>query len=219
MTAKAPGAEPPLITPFVGAVVAVTLAYLVAAIVGALQSGNREFILYIAVMAALIAYIGWLHWRFRLAEWSLAALSLWGLLHMAGGLVPVPESWPIDGHIRVLYSWWIIPGRLKYDQAVHAFGFGVATWVCWQIAQASIARWLGVARRDVRPSAAILTICALAGMGLGAANEVVEFAATLAVAETNVGGYVNTGWDLVSNALGSITAALAIAIGSRRARD
>jgi len=47
-------------------------------------------------------------------------------------------------------------------------------------------------------------------MGLGALNEVVEFAATLLVPETNVGGYLNTGWDLVANAIGAATAALII---------
>ena len=51
---------------------------------------------------------------------------------MAGGLVTVPDSWPISGDIHVLYSWWLIPGYLKYDQVVHAFGFGVTTWVIWQ---------------------------------------------------------------------------------------
>jgi hypothetical protein len=41
-------------------------------------------------------------------------------------------------------------------------------------------------------------------------NEIVEFAATLLVPETNVGGYLNTGWDLVANATGATTAALVI---------
>ena len=41
------------------------------------------------------------------------------------------------------------------------------------------------------------------GMGLGALNEVVEFVAVLTMPETNVGGYTNTGWDLVSNLAGA----------------
>jgi len=49
------------------------------------------------------------------------------------------------------------------------------------------------------------------GMGLGAMNELIEFAATLLVPETNVGGYVNTGWDLVSNFVGATAAAAVIA--------
>ncbi len=34
-------------------------------------------------------------------------------------------------------------------------------------------------------------------------NEVVEFAATLLVPNTGVGGEVNTGWDLVANFVGA----------------
>jgi LysM repeat protein len=34
---------------------------------------------------------------------------------MLGGLVPVPESWPVEAESHVLYSWWLIPHYLKYD--------------------------------------------------------------------------------------------------------
>jgi hypothetical protein len=47
-------------------------------------------------------------------------------------------------------------------------------------------------------------------MGVGAANEVVEFLATRVLPETNVGGYENTGWDLVSNTVGCLIAAVLI---------
>jgi hypothetical protein len=61
-----------------------------------------------------------------------------------------------------------------------------------------------------------MVLAATSGMGLGALNEVVEFAATLLVPETNVGGYLNTGWDLVANATGATAAVILIAL--RRAR-
>lgn len=48
----------------------------------------------------------------------------------------------------------------------------------------------------------------LMGMGLGALNEVVEFVATLVQPQSNVGGYRNTGFDLVFNMLGSGVVAL-----------
>jgi hypothetical protein len=47
-------------------------------------------------------------------------------------------------------------------------------------------------------------------MGFGAANEVVEFIASQMIAGTNVGGYINTGWDLVANSLGALLAAVGI---------
>lgn len=187
-------------------VAAFTALYLAAATVGAFALGNREFLLYIVVMALLVGVVWVVHRGVALANATLWALSLWGLLHMAGGLVTVPESWPISGDIRVLYSLWLIPERLKYDQVVHAYGFGVATWVCWQGIRAAIRHRGG----DAVPTPGLMLLAATSGMGLGALNEVVEFAATLLVPETNVGGYLNTGWDLVANAVGATTAAAVI---------
>jgi hypothetical protein len=40
-------------------------------------------------------------------------------------------------------------------------------------------------------------------VGLGALNELIEFTAALIMAQTNVGGYLNTGWDLVANFVGA----------------
>ena len=46
-------------------------------------------------------------------------------------------------------------------------------------------------------------------------NEVIEFIAVLTFPNTNVGGYENTGWDLVANLVGTIIAALVIRFGAR----
>lgn len=194
-------------------VVAFTLLYMVASIAGAVATGNREFSFYIVVMCVLIAAITAVHRRVGFSAGVLWGLSLWGLAHMAGGMVPVPAGWPINGEHRVLYSWWLIPNLLKYDQIVHAFGFGVTTLVCWEGLQSQFRSVRGAA---LSPSAGALTLCAAAGMGFGALNEVVEFVATLLVPETNVGGYVNTGWDLVSNLVGCVSAAIGIRLTARR---
>jgi hypothetical protein len=108
----------------------------------------------------------------------------------------------------VLYDLWLIPARLKYDQLVHALGFAVTTWACWEALRRALS--------DRRPRTGPLVLCAAAGMGFGALNEVVEFVAVLVLPETNVGGYESTGWDLVSNLVGSIAAALAIRRFDRR---
>ena len=197
------------------AVAGFTGLYTAVAAVAASSRGNSEFLLYIVVMLVLGAAALAVHVRVDLGLGLLWALSIWGLLHMAGGLVPVPESWPINGDVRVLYSWWLVPGRLKYDQVVHAYGFGVTTCVCWRCLRSMLAaRGSG----PVRPTFGMLLLCAAAGMGFGALNEVVEFAATLLVPETNVGGYENTGWDLVANMVGSFTAAAGIWLWSRNRR-
>ena len=204
---------PPLLTPAIVSVLAFTAAYTLVAVAGALTTGNSEFLIYIGVMFVVGPLIAWLHMRVGLTIGALWCLSLWGLFHMAGGLMPVPESWPINGTKHVLYSWWLIPDVLKYDHVVHAFGFGVTTWVCWQSLRAAVRPG-----HRLRPTFGVLLLCVAAGMGFGALNEIIEFTATLLVPETNVGGYINTGWDLVSNLTGSVAAALLIFLftGSRR---
>ncbi len=103
----------------------------------------------------------------------------------------------------MLYSLAFLPNGLKYDQAVHAFGFGVTAWLCWEILRKSVERRYG---HRLVPTFGMMLLCGLAGMGFGALNEVVEFIAVLVLPETNVGGFYNTGWDLVYNLLGSLVA-------------
>ena len=188
-----------------------TSVYLVGALITAVQVGNYEFLLYIGVVVLMMGVVWVVHGRVALTSGALWCLSIWGLAHMAGGLVVVPESWPVMGTNRVLYSLWLIPDRLKYDHVVHAYGFGVTTWVCWQGMRATLG---GMAHR-VRPTPGLMVLCAAAGLGFGALNEVIEFAATLLVPETNVGGYLNTGWDLVANLFGATVAVTAIWISDR----
>ena len=188
-----------------------TSVYLVGALMTAVQGSNYEFLLYIGVVVLMMGVVWVVHGRVALTSGALWCLSIWGLAHMAGGLVVVPESWPVMGTNRVLYSLWLIPDRLKYDHVVHAYGFGVTTWVCWQGLRAA----LGGRHQRVRPTPGLMLLCAAAGLGFGALNEVIEFAATLLVPETNVGGYLNTGWDLVANLFGATVAVTAIWISDR----
>lgn len=194
-----------------------TAAYLTVSAIAAYVGGNGEFVFYLVVMCVLAVAVLEVHRRIGLTPELLWCLSLWGLMHMAGGLLPVPESWPINGDMRVLYSWWLIPGWLKYDHITHAFGFGVTTWLCWQGLRRILAVTAGRDVAKVLPTWGMLVLCAAAGMGFGALNEIVEFVATLLMPSTNVGGYVNTGWDLVSNLAGCVIAAGLIKSCSRQA--
>jgi len=195
-------------------VAAFTGAYLAVALVGAVTSGNAEFVFYIAVMAVLITVVWAVDRSVKLSPGALWGLSLWGLAHMVGGLVAAPAAWPTAvADQAVMYNVWIIPERVKYDHVVHAWGFGMTTWVCWQGVAAALRR----RGAEARPTGGLLVLCAAAGMGFGALNEVIEFAATLLVPETNVGGYLNTGWDLVANLVGAVTAVTVIALAGRRA--
>lgn len=196
-------------------ILAVTAAYLVAASLAAWGLGNGEFVFYIVVMLLIIGVMAKVHHHVGLSIGLLTGLCAWGLLHMAGGLVPIPEAWPSGAEQRVLYNLWLVPPLLKYDQAVHILGFALTTWLCWQsVSSAIVTRFPG--SDGPAPTTGLLTLCAAAGMGFGALNEVVEFMATLLLPETNVGGYENTGWDLVSNLVGCLIAALLIRARSPR---
>lgn len=192
-----------------------TLLYSLAFLVWALRAGNGEFLFYFAIMVALILLVMWANVRAKFTMSVLWMLSVWGLLHMAGGNYPISRdgigfgtSQPAGDH-TVLYNLWLLPNHiLKYDQLVHAFGFYVATHACWQ-----------ALRRFITPTSqsvlALLVVTACAGMGLGAANEVVEYIATL-LGPSNVGDYDNNAQDLVFNMTGAAVAALIIGFGLQR---
>ena len=190
-------------------IVAFNTVYMAAAVLASALQGNREFVFYIVVMLVIVGVFVAIHRQVPLTQPLLWAFSVWGLLHMGGGLCPVPQGWAYQGEHAVLYSLWLIPGALKYDQVVHAYGFGVTTWLCWHLLKAALRKR---GDSEPRPTVGLLTLCAAAGMGFGAFNEVVEFAAVLMLPNTNVGGYINTGWDLVANLSGAVTAAIILKI-------
>lgn len=194
-------------------VVCFTVVYMVVSLIASLVRKNPEFVFYLVVMCVLIAAVAWVHLKVGLQIGALWGLSIWGLAHMAGGLMPIPDSWPRNGETPVLYNLWLVPEILKYDQVVHAFGFGLVTWICWQ----GIRRAFSKHDVDVEPTLGLLTLCMAGGMGFGAANEIVEFFATITMPGTNVGGYINTGWDLVANFVGCVLSAIMISYrhGSR----
>jgi hypothetical protein len=189
------------------AVLAFTLAYTTAFTTWFFLIGNFEFIVYVITMVALVVLVGL---NVRKAEFPapmLWALSVWGLAHMAGGGVPINGS--------VLYNLRLLPiietdlyVILKYDQVVHAYGFGVTAWVLWHLAARHFP--------EMRNSKTIYVYSALGAMGLGCVNEIIEFTAVLAVPDTNVGGYYNTALDLVFNGLGACIAMWLVARRERK---
>lgn len=186
-------------------VIAFTSVYVLAALFYYVQHRNWEFILYIFVVIVAGLLIKKIHSTVYFSTGILWCLSLWGLMHMLGGLIQIPISWPHDGDSTVLYSLWLIPEYFKYDHLVHGYGFGVCTWVCWQVL-----RPLMIGNKE-HTSEIVLAV--LASNGLGAFNEIIEFIAVLIIPSTNVGGYINTGWDLVFNLIGSLIAAFIIWYG------
>ncbi|MCB9844706.1 MAG: hypothetical protein H6811_01790 [Phycisphaeraceae bacterium] len=179
--------------------------YFVAFSLLAVVRRNEEFIFYLGAMVVMIASVMWIHRAVGFTMPLLWLLAVWGLSHLCGGLIDVRGD--------VLYNFWFIPGLLRYDHLAHAYGFAVATWACWQAVAAHVRARGG----DPRPTPGIGVGLVLMGTGLGALNEVIEFIATLTLAETNVGGYENTAWDLVANLIGSTLCATVIVVGGGRA--
>lgn len=188
-----------------------TVTYVLIATYFALKTGNWEFVFYIATILVFIGLTIAVYRKIPLSSVSVWGLSIWGLMHMLGGLMPVPSSWPINGARNVLYSLWIIPDFLKYDHVVHAFGFGMCTVV--------VAECLAAIMDTKHLGRGAVIISVLAALGLGAINELLEFVAVLTIPDTNVGGYVNTGWDLAANAAGALIAAFIVTRRYRHATN
>ncbi|UCE59692.1 MAG: DUF2238 domain-containing protein [Phycisphaerales bacterium] len=162
----------------------------------ALGGSNHEFVLYAGVIVLLVALVVIKQQTLKFDPTILWGLSLWGLLHMAGGNL----------HVRgtVLYSLQLIPiipsyEILRYDHAVHMFGFGVATLICHHLLRPYV-------KTDVERWRTLALLIVLMGSGVGALNEIIEFVAVVTVPETGVGGYENTMLDLVFNLLGGLMA-------------
>jgi len=160
---------------------------------------NYEFLLYIGVIIFFLALILATNKRVDYPNGVLWGLTAWALLHMSGGGLYIGE---VKVYEIILISLSEKYHIFRYDQFVHIVGFGVATLVMYYLIKPllrpNLDRWV-----------ALSIVIAMAGLGVGALNEIVEFTATVLVPETGVGGYVNTSLDLVSDLVGAV---LAIAI-------
>ncbi|PIQ66355.1 MAG: hypothetical protein COV96_02050 [Candidatus Zambryskibacteria bacterium CG11_big_fil_rev_8_21_14_0_20_42_18] len=157
---------------------------------------NFEFIGYVVVVCLLLWVVLASTKHVLYPNFVLWGLFAWSFLHMLGGVVMT------NG--KVIYTFMIYPivgepyNILKYDQIIHAFGFFVGTLVMYYVLKKYLTRpfgWLAVG-----------IVVAMAGLGLGALNEIVEFMMTVLLPNTNVGGYENTALDLISNFIGAILA-------------
>lgn len=164
---------------------------------------NYEFLLYVAVIVFFLFVIALTNGRVRYPLSILWGLAVWAILHMCGGGIRVNDG--------VLYGVMLVPLSdkipvFRYDQFVHIIGFGVATLLMFHLLRPLL-------RPDLRHWTALSIVVTMAGLGVGALNEIVEFIATLLVPETGVGGYVNTALDLVADLVGAILALVLIRLG------
>jgi hypothetical protein len=157
---------------------------------------NYEFIIYVGVIALFLILIGITFFRVAYSIPTLLGLTIWSLMHMTGGgifinnvrlydiiLIPLSQTYPI----------------LRYDQVVHLFGFAVATLTMFDLLRPLL-------KENIQHFAALSVVVIMAGLGVGAFNEIVEALVAAALPQSGVGGYVNTALDLISDFLGAIFA-------------
>lgn len=174
-------------------VATVVVTYLVALGGFGLVAGSRLAVPYVVIVAVAFVGLAVADERFRFSGVVLIGLTLWGVGHLVGGIVELDDGDRI--FYNVVFARWF-----HFDNIVHFVGFGTAGLACWEALRAG---WLG--STEVRPVATVAFVAVL-GCGVGAVNEVVEFAFTLVVADSQVGGYHNTGRDLIANLLGGLLA-------------
>ncbi|MCP4481515.1 MAG: DUF2238 domain-containing protein [bacterium] len=160
------------------------------------MSGNREFLIYIFVMIALVFTIFFTDKKVEYPNSVFIGFTIWGIIHMMGGgfsfngtrfydliLLPVSEKYSI----------------LKYDQVAHVVANYLATILMFLIIR-------GKFQNKIKSWFAISVVVVMAGSGIGAINELIEFLAFLKTGSTGMGGYVNTLLDLFFNLIGGIIA-------------
>lgn len=164
-----------------------------------IKDKNFEFLIYVGVIVFFLLVILFTNERVHYPNNVLWGLTAWALLHMSGGTLRVG-----DGR---LYEFMIIPISeayqvFRYDQFVHIVGFAVATLAMYYVLKPLLRRhkrWTGIS-----------VIVVMAGLGVGALNEIVEFGATVIAPQTGVGGYINTSLDLVADLIGAVIAMIII---------
>ena len=183
-------------------IAAFTAVYLLVFAIYYASAVNYEFMIYVAVVVLFALLIGATLRKTNFSYTVLWGLSLWGLLHMAGGSIPVGDTVLYGVHVLPVYDGGTEFFILKFDQIVHFFGFGVSALLVYELLRGSFKR---------EGSKKVLYFAAwLGGMGIGALNELVEFLAVVIAPKTGVGGYFNSSLDLTFNMLGATVAVLIV---------
>jgi len=162
---------------------------------------NYEFLIYVGVIIFFLLVIWLTRKKINYPPIVLWGLTIWAFLHMTGGGIYI--------YNKKVYELILLPliGApyyiLRYDQFVHFFGFGIATLLIFYLLKPFLVK-------DNIGKISLSIVIIMAGLGIGAFNEIVEFITTVIVPESGVGGYENTALDLVFNLLGAIVATMYI---------
>ncbi|MDR3110777.1 MAG: DUF2238 domain-containing protein [Planctomycetaceae bacterium] len=168
-----------------------------------LWTANHEFLIYVVVIVFVSIIIAATFRKVCYPFACLVGLAIWAVMHLAGGGLRIGND--------ILYGLILLPisheySILRYDQVVHAWGFGVTTLIMYHL----LANLLPP--QDRRRFSVDLVVI-MSGAGLGALNENIEFLLVVLLPQTGVGGYINTSLDLCSNLFGAVVAYLLLRAG------
>lgn len=174
-----------------------------------LSRKNYEFLVYVGVILTAMFLIFYTNNRVDYPNSLLWGLTLWSVMHMSGG------GLFIGG--KKLYGIIILnivgePYNIfRYDQLAHIIGFGVATLLMYTIIKPIL--------KDGHRWAALSIVIVMAGLGVGAVNEIIEFTMTVVAPESGVGGYINNALDLIANLIGALIAMIFIYLSEKKRED
>jgi len=157
---------------------------------------NLEFVIYVAVIIAIFAGVFSTLRHTQFSIWMLWLLSLWGLMHVAGGAVQTADG--------VLFAYRFYPFMdfggdfyiLKYDQVVHAYLYGLVAMMSYHA--------LRVPMGVVGHGFLVALAAAMISLGVSGLNEIMEFLIVVTLERNGVGGYENAMLDLIFNLGGAI---------------
>lgn len=173
-------------------------------------SQNVEFLFYEGVILFFIGLIGLTDAKVLYPNSLLWSLTLWAQLHLAGGGLFVGGQKLYE---RILVPLVGAPYHVfRYDQLVHVLGFGVCTVLALHLLRPCLLK------PNIPPKGRVAFLVVLAGLGFGALNEIVEFASTVLLKRTGVGGYENNALDLVADLAGALLAVFFLRFRRKRIR-
>ncbi|MBW2993083.1 DUF2238 domain-containing protein [Candidatus Woesearchaeota archaeon] len=177
------------------------LAYSVIFFVMSIKNNNYEYIYYNLIMIICFVALLIFYKKMHLKISMVAGLLIMGFLHLAGGNIIV------NGLKLYQASLFVIP----YDKIVHVFGSFVVTIIAYNLILPILSR-----KHIEKKIFFIGFFVFIAGVGIGALAEVVEFIATIIVKHNIVGDYANNAADLIANSIGAIIAAIVSSIHFKR---
>lgn len=181
-------------------VIAFSALYLIAGGLYFARDFNNEFVIYVAVIVAIFAGVFATLRTTQFPVWMLWLLSIWGLMHVAGGAIPTSDG--------VLFAYKIYPFIdyggdfyiLKYDQVVHGYLYGLVAMMSYHVLRLPLA---------IRGHEFLVALAAvLISVGVSALNEIMEFLIAITLERNGVGGYENAMLDFIFNLSGAVVGVL-----------